>query len=277
VICLTGDLHHQSLRTPDQAHGTITEAESGRRWSERLRDRGMKATLYVTGRLVDDEWPALADWLVAPHLEVGGHTYAAFEPSLFHRISKKLIGNYNGPAWYERRDIVRTVRALRERTGRAPQAWRNHAYFHGPNTDRLLLEAGLTSCSDVVAPPGTAPWRQDDGRIVLPMNVIPDHEHLLHGDRTPAEVARWVARYTWCDCHGPSSYDGETWAGMLLDQVAANERLGVVTTMLLHPLCMHVLDDFTTFDRLLDELARYETCFASEAAATAEGATRRAA
>jgi hypothetical protein len=268
VICLTGDLHHMSLRTPDQAHGSVTEAEAGRIWAQRCRAAGVKATMYVTGRLVDEEWDALSGWLTEPGLEVGGHTFAAFEPSLFHRVCKKLIGNYNGPAWYERRDIGKTLDVIERRTGRRPRAWRNHAYFHGRNTDRLLLEAGLTSCSDAVRPVGTAPWRQDDGLVVVPMNVIPDHEHLYHGDRTPAEVERWARRYSWCDCHGSGSFDAATWTGMVLEQVEANEKAGVVSTLLLHPLCMDVLDGFRSFDRILEVISRHETCFVSDVTAT---------
>lgn len=32
-----------------------------------------------------------------------------FQPTLFHRLSKKSVGRYNGPAWVQRRDAERRM------------------------------------------------------------------------------------------------------------------------------------------------------------------------
>ncbi len=265
MICITGDVHHASLGTGDQACSDIDEAESARLYTAVCEEYGVRPTLYFTGRIFEEEWDRLSSWLDPSKLEIGGHTYDAFEPALLHRIWRKLTGNYNGPRWYERRQIRKTVEAVEERCGVRIRSWRNHAYFHGPNTAALLAAEGLLSCSDFVTAPGVSPFRDEHGLWHFPINVIPDHEHLYHGERTPREVARWVRRYVWRDAYGPLSFDAETWRRMVLDHIEYNEARGVTSTILLHPLCMYLLDRFETLRAILEAASRYETCTITEA------------
>lgn len=259
MIYLTCDIHHQSLGTGNQAASDITEVEASIRFLEMLEERGLKATYFLTGKLLEEEWDQARVLCQSEALEIGGHTYACFEPSLFHRISKKLLGSYNGPAWYERRDVARTCELIRERTGRDCVSWRNHMYMHGPHTDAILYEAGVEVCSDGTSARGAGPEPHPSGLVHWPLNVLPDHEHLYHAERTPAWVAWWRERYGWSDAFGSDSYYIEEWTDRVLEQLRRHQARGVPSCMLIHPITMYLCDGFRNVTRILDYLASQST------------------
>jgi peptidoglycan/xylan/chitin deacetylase (PgdA/CDA1 family) len=261
VICLTLDVHHQSLRTANQEHSDLTEAETTVRVLERLEARGIRATFLVTGRALDDEADALAPLAGHPLVEVGGHTYEGFAPALLHRVSAKLCGSYNGPAWYQRRDIQRTVEAVERFAGAPCRSWRNHMYMHGPYTETLLAEAGVRVCSDGVRAGPARPTRHPSGVWNLPLNVIPDHEHLLHAERDPSWVRRWLTRRAWRDDFGSASYYVGAWADLVLEQLEDHLARGRDAVMLVHPITMYLCDNFRALDRILDLVALHPTSF----------------
>jgi peptidoglycan/xylan/chitin deacetylase (PgdA/CDA1 family) len=264
VICLTGDLHHMSLGTGNQKHCDITEVQVAQRYLALLRGAGVKVTFFVTGRAFAEEWSDLAPICADPLVEIGGHTYTCFEPSLLHRVSKKVVGSYNGPAAYERRDVRRTIDVIRRRTGRTIRLWRNHMYMHGPWTDRVLAEEGIQLCSDTVRAAATGPSRRPDGIIDLPINVIPDHEHLYHAERTREWVAAWRARYRWTDDFGPESYAIEEWTELAIEGLRQNEQRGALSTLIIHPITMYLCDRFAGFRRILEFIAARRTVHAGE-------------
>ena len=49
-ICLTGDLHHASLRTGNQAHADRSEIDIAALYTERLREAGLMRALGASGR-----------------------------------------------------------------------------------------------------------------------------------------------------------------------------------------------------------------------------------
>jgi hypothetical protein len=253
-----------SLQTGDQHSSDITEADSAGLFVKLCEEMQVKSTLYCTGRLLDEEWDAVRKWAHSEYIEIAGHTYSAFMPALPHRIWKKLTGNYNGPAFMERKDIGRNLDLIEQLIGKKAVSWRNHCYFHGCNTDRLLMEQGITNCSDVVCAPGAAPYYSDDGLVTVPINVIPDHEHIFHGERDKAHVDWWVKRYAFKDAYGSESYDMDTWVEIVLSNIEENERMGVVSVILAHPLCMYVADKFSGFSRILNKAAEYGSCTMEE-------------
>jgi hypothetical protein len=253
-----------SLCTGDQKVSDISEAESAGLYTRLCEDKGVKATLYATGRLFAEEWNSIKDWVSSPNIEVGGHTFNAFMPAFPHRIWKKLTGNYNGPAFFEGRDIERNLAVIEDCAGIMAKSWRNHCYFHGVNTDRLLIENGLTSCSDLVTKPGGVPFVSNDGLLTVPINVIPDHEHIYHGDRTKEQVDWWVKRYKWSDAYGIESYSPDRWFEIVLENIEYNERLGITSVILAHPLCMYVADRMEAFKKILDLGVKYGSCTVAE-------------
>ena len=265
MICLTGDLHHASLRTGNQAHCDLSEIQVAQRYLDRLRDAGVKVTFFVTGRAAVEEWGDLQPICADPLVEIGGHNYSCFQPALPHRISKKLLGSYNGPPAWERRDVRRTIEAIRRRTGRTIRLWRNHMYMHGPWTDRVLAECGIVACSDGVRAASTGPRWLPQGLFEVPINVIPDHEHLYHAERTPEWVRWWVRRYGWSDDFGSASYGIEEWADLVLEQLRRHEEQGVLSTLIVHPITMYLCDRFRGFDRILEYIASRRSLHLGEA------------
>lgn len=264
MICLTGDIHHSSLGTGNQQHCDITEIQVAARYTRLLEEAGVKVTFFVSGKSFLEEWPDLEPVCASPVVELGGHNWDCFEHTLLHRASKKLLGSYNGPAWYQRRDCQRTIDIMRERTGRTIRAWRNHMYMHGPHTERVLSECGITVCSDGVRRFSDGLEPHPAGLANLPINIMPDHEHLYHAERTPEWVDGWVRRYRWSDDFGSASYFVDEWTLRVLEQLEQNERKGRLSTMLIHPITLYLCDRLHSFGRILDFLSRHETAWISE-------------
>ncbi|MFO0755133.1 MAG: polysaccharide deacetylase family protein [Byssovorax sp.] len=264
MICLTGDIHHTSLGTGNQRHSDVPEVRVAARYLRMLEEAGVKVTFFVSGRLVLEEWPDLAPICASEQVEIGGHNVSCLTPELFHRASKKLLGSYNGPAWVQRLDARLTRDIIRRRAGRTIRAFRNHMYMHGPHTESALAAEGIRFCSDGVKAASTGPEWHPAGLFNVPLNVIPDHEHLYHAERTPAWVAQWQRRYHFSDDFGPASYHVEEWTDLVLDCLRTNEARGAVSTMIIHPITLYLADNFRSFGRILDFVAARETVFMSD-------------
>lgn len=269
MICLTGDLHHDSLKTGNQRHCDLGEIAVARRYLERLARADVKVTFFISGRSFDEQWDDDLQAIARhPLVELGGHNYCCFTPVLLHRVFNKL-GSYPGPRWYERRDVLRTIDAIQRRTGTRIRSWRNHMYKRGPHTDGVLAECGIEVCSDRVSATAAGPARGATGLLDLPINVMPDHEHLYHAERTPEYVEWFVRRYGWTDDFGPESYHVEEWTERVLDQLRANEARGAISTLIVHPITLYLCDRLRSFERILDFVAGCETVHVSELAARA--------
>ena len=265
MICLTGDLHHATLRTGNQRHADDSEIRIAGRFLKLLEERKLKVTFFISGRAFDEEWPHLADIVHHPLVEYGGHNYSCFTPALWHRFWNKAIGSYNGPRWYQRWDAERTIRAIGRRTGRRIRLWRNHMYMHGPYTEEVLASCGLECCSDGVQAASTGPIRHETGLWNFPLNVIPDHEHIYHAERTPEWVRKWQKRYGWSDDFGPDSYYVDEWVDRVLECLVKNEARGAVSNMIIHPITLYLADRFASVGRILDFLAERQVAHVSEA------------
>jgi len=175
-----------------------------------------------------------------------------------------MCGSYNGPAWYQRWEVKKTIGIIENKTGHRIRAWRNHMYMHGPYTERVLSECGIDVCSDGVVRQSNGPQWDTRGVFNLPLNVMPDHEHLYHAERTPEWVDWWVKRYGWADDYGSESYFVEEWADRVIDELRRHESEGVVSNMIIHPITMYLCDKFRAFERILDFIASCETVHVSE-------------
>ncbi len=80
---------------------------------------------------------------------------------------------------------------------------------------------------------------------------------MYHAERTPEHVA--------AEGYGPS-YPPATWCQKVCVQVEKIFSADGIATVLAHPICMKVADDFATFERLCAFLSNYPSWFASEAA-----------
>lgn len=259
MICLTGDIHHSSLKTGNQEACDITEIQVTQRYVELLKAANVKATFFITGRSFAEEWKDLQPVCSTPLISIQGHGYTCFTPALLHRAWKKLTGNYNGPSWVQERDIRKTMAIIKEKTGREVTCWRNHMYMHGDNTSKILASCGIRWCSDQVCQPLARPYIEPSGLIQVPINIIPDHEHLYHAERTPEWVAWWIKRYRWSDVYGPASYSIGDWTELVLAGLKENARQGVTSTLIIHPITMYLCDRFKSFEKILDYIAQHPT------------------
>ena len=264
MICLTGDLHHASLCTGNQKHADRSEIRIAADFTGLLEAADVRATFFVSGKSFLEERADLESIVESRRIEIGGPNWSCFQPQLLHRIWNKVGGSYNGPEWFQRRDARKTSDFIYECTGRRIRAWRNHQYMHSPHTERALASVGIELCSDGVARHGRGPVHHPAGILNFPLNVIPDHEHIYHAERTPEWVEAWVKRYDWSDDFGSDSYDIDTWVDMVLEQLQRREAAGVISNLIIHPITMYLADGFDGFRRILDYLATRRTVFMSE-------------
>ncbi|MBI4000446.1 MAG: polysaccharide deacetylase family protein [Nitrospira defluvii] len=254
MICLTGNVHHRSYHDVDTRHAQQTEAQLALRYCDIAARHQVKLTLFVTGKACLEEPDTVAALGRYAHCEIGGHTLCAFR-SIRHWLSRCLGGSVLGSASLQRSDIENTITAIGDVTGKRIAVWRNHGYQHDANTYSLLGELGIHIVSDRVATNTTAVERVSQDLLSLPINTLPDHEHVLHGKYMAGRThfARLEGRRTI-----------QEWREAVEHQVETIEQLGGIATILARPLCMDVADGMQSFDHLCRFLSRYETRWVSE-------------
>jgi peptidoglycan/xylan/chitin deacetylase (PgdA/CDA1 family) len=259
-VVITGDVHH-SIGGADQAFSDCSEAALAVDYAAIAARHGLKVTLFFTGRAVlDDGDDARALWAM-DNVEIGGHGWNAFKPRLWHGLLNRTLGSPHGPAWLQERMIRRTCATLERCTGQPVRSWRNHAYRHDRQTPRLLAASNIRTWSDELNPERRHPYRHPSGLVVLPINTIPDHEHLRHG--------AWPKESATLRRGGPA-YDADEWCTRVCTQVDAVVQGGGTATILAHPLCMKIVDNWATFERLCAFLSRYPSLHAQQAVVTAQ-------
>jgi peptidoglycan/xylan/chitin deacetylase (PgdA/CDA1 family) len=264
MICLTGDLHHMSLKTGNQEHCDITEMQTAILFLNLLKQYDIKMTYFITGKSFVEEWHDVKQIVFDPLVEVGGHNYDAFENEFVHRVWNKLTKNYNGPKWMQRQDALKTISIIKEKTGKDIKVWRNHMYMHGANTEEVLADVGIQVCSDGVKKESNIPVLHKTGILNFPINIIPDHEHLIHAERTPTWIAQWQKRYNWSDDFGKESYYIEQWSDMVIEQLKQREEQGLVSNVIIHPITMYLCDGFKEVKRILEYICTCKTVHMSE-------------
>lgn len=280
MICVTGDIHHTSLRTNDQVYlnktcndkkGLDTEVKISNKFLELAERYGIKITFYVTGLTIKQEWNDFKYIADSPLVELGGHTYSGIPLSGWEKIKYRIKGikppshksNY-GSLRYQRRDIIKTLEAIRHKAGRGVLSWRSHGYVHDENTYRLLKSFGLKFISDEISSVNIKPYTIKEGLISHPINVIPDHDHIFHAHRDMAFCSSAKLRGYGADEFGCESYCVEEWGELVKKQVSNIDKAGGVATVLIHPLCQFLSDRFKTAEALFSFFSSYKTIWARE-------------
>jgi len=275
MICLTGDIHHMSLRINDQRfipEAGDTEAAIAGRFLKLVESRGLKVTFYVTGMTLEQEWPAIAPIAESPLAEIGGHTYAGLPRPPGARVRSFLTGrrsvshssSHGSPAAQER-DVRRMIEVAQRRMGRRIVSWRSHGLVVDRNTYPILARNGIRFISDELAWSKMLPERTAEGLVSHPMNVIMDHDHIYHAHRTQQYVEQQKqAGGGYPGDPDRESYSVGEWAGIVRGQVAEIESRGGLATVLMHPLCMYLADRFAAAEMLLDMFCRSTSIWASE-------------
>jgi len=128
------------------------------------------------------------------------------------------------------------------------------------NTAALLQEMGIHVLSDTVQIGAIGPHRSDGPLALLPISVWTDHEHIYHAERTPEHVAGQLSR-SKIDL---SSVSVAEWTELVKQQVIDIIRRGGTATLLVHPVCMKIADDFQSFTSLCEFLSDFESIWARD-------------
>lgn len=264
VVCLTGDVHHRSLQTADQAALDVSEPETALRYSRIVSNEGLKATLFVTGRTAYEDPAVVKSLGEQDQIEVGGHNYGAFTipavpySGILFRAYETATGDIC-PKWVQKHGIEKTKRRLEALTRSSIVSWRDHGFRNDSNTYELLKRAGIEHVSDERSPTQTHPYRSEETRSLLevPVNVPPDHDHIDHGNLDPPAG--------WSDPFSNEIYGPDEWLKRVLSSVEQIDRAGGVATILAHPACMALVDEFGLFEPLCSRLSEYKTIHVREA------------
>jgi len=256
------------MKSCEQSKTELSEAKISEKYLEIAEKHRIKVTLFITGKTFEEETNDAKTLLGYKNLEIGGHTYSALRPRLIHSLYNRLGFSYYGPKYFQRRDIEKTVKIIREKIGRAVVSWRTHGYVSNNTTYSLLPRYRIKVISDEVKRSLLFPYRRKN-LIFLPINVLPDHEHIFHGCRGHEEVARLYA-IGWTDDFGPESYKVEQWLKIVTRQIKMIIEENGIATLLVHPLCMEVSDKMRSFRELCKFISNYETLFANEVVSFAE-------
>ncbi|MGD9849874.1 MAG: polysaccharide deacetylase family protein [Nitrospirales bacterium] len=253
MVCVTGDVHQRSYRGTDTPFSSCSEVSLAIKYAQIAKKYGLRITLFMTGKAALEEPNAVRQLAAMPHCEIGGHTFAAFRDP-WSRIYKKVFGTPWGRSTHQLRDIVRTVQCIQQVTEKRITVWRNHSYVNTSNTPFLLEQAGIEWVSDDVNIAKTRSEPVTSRVYSLPINVLPDHEHLLHGKYLHGKAK-------------PEQLSGRLgireWKERVQSQVQTIMAAGGVATILAHPLCMEVADGMQTFEDLCRFLQPFSSCWVS--------------
>jgi Polysaccharide deacetylase len=255
TVVLTGDVH-QWIESADRAYAKERESELAVEYARIAARHGLKVTLFFTGRAVIEDPSSVRALLDEGNVELGGHGWDSFRPAWRYQILRRLFGSPHGPRVAQSRMVLRTCATIERVTGRRVHSWRDHAYHFDSYTPQVLADAGVRVWSDEVDPLRPGPYRHISGIVSLPINTTPDHEHVYHGGQSVATVS--VDRR--------SQYSSpDAWRAQVLRQTASLVERGGTATILAHPLCMKVFDDWRTFELLCSSLASFHSSWAREA------------
>ncbi|MEK6590949.1 MAG: polysaccharide deacetylase family protein [Nitrospinota bacterium] len=279
MIFLTGDVHFKNKRLfTEQKFMAITEVEASNKYIQIVHKYGIKATLFFTGKSFEEEADVIKDILKFKNLEIGGHTYNAYQPDILYRLLRKfnpplppfIKGGEGGiMEWWQERDVVKTIQAIKKVSGENIVSWRNHAYRFDKYTYRILKKYGIKVVSNDVAPQKKIPEKiliqrvhdENDALISLPINVMPDHEHLYHGEKKYRKgVKESFGHYSQ-----GIFYFIDKWFEIIKGEIESIEKENGFATILAHPSCMEISDEMETFDKLCSFLSQYKTAFVREA------------
>ena len=69
---------------------------------------------------------------------------------------------------------------------------------------------------------------------------------------------RVAKRYNWSDDFGSESYYIEEWSDLVIEQIRENEKNNRLSNLIIHPITMYLCDEFKSFEKILNEIQKYE-------------------
>ena len=268
MICLTGDIHHISLKTKEQKFLSSgeTEVKIAERFLKIIEKYRVKVTFFITGKTFDEEWNDLKKIVSSSFVEIGGHTYSGIPAGKIYKLWCKIKNGYlpthsptYGSLFKQKRDIKKMIEVVKKKADLNIISWRSHGYIHDENTYIILSKMGIKIVSDEISSKKIYPEKIKEGLISVPINVIPDHDHIYHAHRDKDFVEKAKRVGYGKDDFGIDSYDIKTWGEMVIEQVYRIEKNGGIATILMHPLCMYLSDEFKTAEKLINFFSKFDT------------------
>ena len=253
MICLTIDVHHMGLKGVDQHFLDTTETEAARKFLDVVDEVGLNTTMFISGRCVEEHPDDVEALTSCPWVEVGGHNYRCFHPLPFFQVYGKITGLKNGPYGVQARDVKKTVQLLTEVTGVPLLSWRNHGYRGDRHTSEILAKNGVKFRSDMNDLNSLHPFH--DGLLtVVPINTLPDHDYIDHGAEIEDFAATRKPLMRMMRTPVPRSLSIKDWMSDTLHRAENITAQGGIATILVHPACMEVIDQFQTLRIFLKSL-----------------------
>jgi len=275
MICLTGDIHHSSLKTNEQIYlqkyYDTTEIKIAVEYLKIIEEFNIKYNFYITGKIFFKEWENLKPITKSNLIEIGGHTYRGLPRTFFSRIKSFMTKTpaishslHHGSYSKQKRDVLKTIDIINNRTGKKIVSWRSHGLVYDKNTYKILKEAGIKYISDDPDWNKIRPEITREGLISHPINIIMDHDHIYHAHRNIEYVEKQKIHWTLKMDPIKESYTIEEWAKIVKTQVEKIEKKGGLATVLMHPVCMYTADGFKTARELFHFFSSFKCIWVSE-------------
>jgi len=265
MIFLTGDVHHMSLKSNDQKFLSLTEAQLAEKYLQIALDYGIKVTLFISGKTFVEEPRDIGKLLKYPNLEIGGHTWNCFKPFRLHQLYGLITSSFCGPYFYQERDIKKAVSIIERFTGRKCCSWRGHANKYDKNTIKILNKYGVKILSSELNPEGKIVKK--DGLIVVPINILPDHSYIYHGHEglKSQNIGNKLLKRIFFKNKklpfGVKIYNVSEWYNLVIEQIELKLQDSGYVCLLIHPVCMEIVDRMETFKQLCKVISKYNTHF----------------
>lgn len=217
-----------------------------RGYSDVVREYDFRATLFVTGKCIEQNAPFWKNFLSLDFIEVGAHTYTALQPWFIHKLFYIVARGLGmppaprqrayGPYFYQYLDIKRTLGAFRS-IGARPRAWRTHAYAGDSVTYDLLERFGFSTVSDKKSL-GDLRITKLGTLVHVPITSIPDEKIGYFYSRGMTQRMM---------------IEGSRVLKFIVDSIQGGKDM----VLQLHPICMKLLDDFESFEKILRMLSEH--------------------
>ena len=247
-----------SLKTKDQSFLTETEQDAALEYAKIALDYGIKVSLFISGKAVIEQPDKIKTLYKMDNVELGGHNFYCFKPKYFYALCRRLLNLANGPEFFQSWEILKTKKTLRKLLGIDINSWRNHGYRRDKNTNRLLAKCGIQVVSDEVGPKYEGAYLVYPNLWSLPVNVMPDHDHLIHNGTIGTHSAGKRSLFN------RELYSVNDWYEIIKNQTKVLLNLGHIAVLLVHPCCMKVSDNFQTFKTYCKFISKFESYFVSE-------------
>ena len=260
MIYLTCDIHQSTMCTLEHEYLSDVPTLLAENYTSICLKNNIKHTHFYTGQAISENPEVVKRLVKTNYVEIGGHTYNAFR---YGKLSLRLRGLTRSKYHWlplQCADIWRTTATFVRNGLPVPQSWRTHSYASDFFTPLLLRMNGYNYISDEKKE-GGKPYKKCSGIISVPINVLPDHEHLVHGPKCELKVKDrgWEG-----DCFGNTFLEKEQWMEKLLRQIYNNEKSNIDSVILIHAECMDALDRMHTFEDICREIRVYRSGFVKE-------------